>query len=68
MIALLFTHLSISLKDLHTEFQGKVPICLHGTDEIPDSLFIECIKNGVSKVRFPLSPPRLSLGLIMFSF
>ncbi|KDR72895.1 hypothetical protein GALMADRAFT_142607 [Galerina marginata CBS 339.88] len=38
------------LKDLHTEFQGKVPICLHGTDELPDSLFVECIKNGVSKI------------------
>ncbi|KIM44204.1 hypothetical protein M413DRAFT_443233 [Hebeloma cylindrosporum] len=38
------------LKDLHAEFQGKVPICLHGTDEIPDSLFVECIKNGVSKI------------------
>jgi len=38
------------LKDLHAQFKGKVPLCLHGTDELPDSLFVECIKNGVSKV------------------
>ncbi|KAF4622342.1 hypothetical protein D9613_009290 [Agrocybe pediades] len=36
------------LKDLHAEFKGKVPLCLHGTDELPDSLFKECIKNGVN--------------------
>lgn len=23
---------------------------LHGTDELPDSLFQECVKNGVTKV------------------
>ena len=40
----------ISLKDLHTEFKCRVPLCLHGTDELPDSLFMECINNGVSKV------------------
>ncbi|PPQ68903.1 hypothetical protein CVT26_001840 [Gymnopilus dilepis] len=38
------------LKDLHAQFKGKTPLCLHGTDEIPDSLFVECIKNGVSKI------------------
>ncbi|KAF8907037.1 aldolase [Gymnopilus junonius] len=38
------------LKDLHAEFKSKIPLCLHGTDELPDSLFLECIKNGVSKV------------------
>ncbi|KAH9475254.1 Putative fructose-bisphosphate aldolase [Psilocybe cubensis] len=37
-------------KDLYKEFRGKVPICLHGTDTLPDTLFAECIKNGVSKV------------------
>ncbi|KAF8057611.1 ketose-bisphosphate aldolase [Lyophyllum atratum] len=30
--------------------QMQVPICLHGTDELPDELFLECIKNGVSKI------------------
>jgi fructose-bisphosphate aldolase, class II len=44
-----------SLKELRKTFQGEVPICLHGTDELPDSLFVECIKNGVSKVRILLS-------------
>ncbi|KAH8827213.1 ketose-bisphosphate aldolase [Flagelloscypha sp. PMI_526] len=38
------------LKDLNTMFKGKVPVCLHGTDELPDELFVECIKNGVSKI------------------
>ncbi|KAF8151782.1 ketose-bisphosphate aldolase [Crassisporium funariophilum] len=38
------------LKDLHQQFKGQVPVCLHGTDEIPDALFVECIKNGVSKI------------------
>lgn len=40
-----------SLKELRKTFRGRgVPICLHGTDELPDILFVECIKNGVSKV------------------
>ncbi|KAI5891590.1 aldolase [Schizophyllum commune H4-8] len=34
---------------LREKFAGRVPICLHGTDELPDSLFQECVKNGVSK-------------------
>ncbi|RDB21929.1 putative fructose-bisphosphate aldolase [Hypsizygus marmoreus] len=38
------------LKDLHEVFKGKVPLCLHGTDELPDALFLECINNGVSKI------------------
>ncbi|EIM86071.1 aldolase [Stereum hirsutum FP-91666 SS1] len=38
------------LKDLHTRFAGEVPLCLHGTDELPDELFKECIKNGISKI------------------
>ncbi|KAJ6618006.1 aldolase [Mycena sp. CBHHK59/15] len=38
------------LKALHSTFGGKVPLCLHGTDELPDALFVECIKNGISKI------------------
>ncbi|GLB42919.1 putative fructose-bisphosphate aldolase class-II [Lyophyllum shimeji] len=38
------------LKDLHKVFKGTVPLCLHGTDELPDELFVECIRNGVSKI------------------
>ncbi|KAI0770418.1 aldolase [Fomes fomentarius] len=38
------------LKDLQTAFKGSVPLCLHGTDELPDELFVECIKNGISKI------------------
>ncbi|THG98364.1 hypothetical protein EW145_g7439 [Phellinidium pouzarii] len=38
------------LKDLRTRFGSRVPICLHGTDELPDALFRECIANGVSKI------------------
>ncbi|KAJ7117918.1 aldolase [Mycena crocata] len=38
------------LKALHITFAGKVPLCLHGTDELPDELFVECIKNGISKI------------------
>lgn len=39
-----------SLKDLHSRFKGKVPLCLHGTDDLPDSLFRECIANGITKI------------------
>ncbi|TFK38427.1 aldolase [Crucibulum laeve] len=38
------------LRDLRRTFNGKIPICLHGTDELPDELFAECIKSGVSKI------------------
>ncbi|KAF7328938.1 Fructose-bisphosphate aldolase [Mycena venus] len=38
------------LKALHSTFVGRVPLCLHGTDELPDELFVECIKNGISKI------------------
>ncbi|EJD00009.1 aldolase [Fomitiporia mediterranea MF3/22] len=38
------------LKDLRSRFNGKVPLCLHGTDELPDELFKECIANGISKI------------------
>ncbi|KAF8633115.1 hypothetical protein AX15_001498 [Amanita polypyramis BW_CC] len=36
----------INLKNL---FKGDISLCLHGTADVPDELFIECIKNGVSK-------------------
>ncbi|KAJ7186825.1 aldolase [Mycena filopes] len=35
---------------LHATFAGRIPLCLHGTDELPDELFVECIKNGISKI------------------
>lgn len=39
------------LQDLQARFAGRVPyLCLHGTDEISDDLFRECIRNGVTKV------------------
>ncbi|KAF7307677.1 Aldolase [Mycena kentingensis (nom. inval.)] len=38
------------LKALSSTFAGRVPLCLHGTDELPDELFVECIKNGISKI------------------
>jgi len=39
------------LKDLQGRFKGRTPyLCLHGTDELSDELFHECIANGVSKV------------------
>ncbi|KAJ7912578.1 aldolase [Mycena leptocephala] len=38
------------LKALHNTFTGRIPLCLHGTDELPDELFVECIKNGISKI------------------
>ncbi|KAF8630558.1 hypothetical protein AX17_005370 [Amanita inopinata Kibby_2008] len=31
-------------------FRNKKHLCLHGTDDLPEELFIECIKNGVSKI------------------
>ena len=27
-----------------------MPLCLHGTDDLPDTLFQECIANGISKI------------------
>ncbi|KAI0823197.1 aldolase [Trametes gibbosa] len=38
------------LKDLQNTFKGSIPLCLHGTDQLPDELFKECIKNGISKI------------------
>lgn len=40
----------ISVRELRKTLGDGIPICLHGTDELPDELFKECIKNGVSKV------------------
>ncbi|KAI0317732.1 aldolase [Amylostereum chailletii] len=38
------------LKDLKSRFAGRVPLCLHGTDQVSDELFRECIANGISKI------------------
>ncbi|KAG6915969.1 hypothetical protein DXG01_009058 [Tephrocybe rancida] len=38
------------LKELHRTFQDHILLCLHGTDELPDEIFVECIRNGVSKI------------------
>ncbi|KAI0629862.1 aldolase [Trametes polyzona] len=38
------------LQDLQKAFQGSTPLCLHGTDSLPDELFRECIRNGISKI------------------
>lgn len=39
------------LIDLRDRFKNRQPyLCLHGTDELPDDLFVECIKNGISKI------------------
>ncbi|KAJ3785021.1 aldolase [Lentinula aff. detonsa] len=38
------------LKNLRTMFKGRgIPLCLHGTDELPDELFRDCIASGISK-------------------
>ncbi|KAJ3808336.1 aldolase [Lentinula lateritia] len=38
------------IKNLRTTFKGRgIPLCLHGTDELPDELFRECIASGMSK-------------------
>ncbi|KAI0775508.1 aldolase [Trametes elegans] len=38
------------LQDLQKTFKGNTPLCLHGTDQLSDELFRECIKNGISKI------------------
>jgi len=38
------------VRELRKTLGHGVPICLHGTDELPDELFRECIRNGVSKI------------------
>jgi len=39
------------LKELKSTYaNSNTYICLHGTDELPDSLFQECVKNGVTKM------------------
>jgi len=38
------------VKDLRNTFKGQgIPLCLHGTDQLPDELFRECIASGISK-------------------
>ncbi|KAJ4474363.1 ketose-bisphosphate aldolase [Lentinula aciculospora] len=38
------------IQALRTKFKGRgIPLCLHGTDELPDELFRECIASGISK-------------------
>ncbi|KAF5390957.1 hypothetical protein D9757_003962 [Collybiopsis confluens] len=38
------------VKDLRNTFRGRgIPLCLHGTDGLPDELFKECIASGISK-------------------
>jgi hypothetical protein len=40
------------LKTLCDQFKGRIPICAHGTDELPDSLFVAIRDCGVTKVSF----------------
>lgn len=47
-----------SLETLSKQFKGRIPICAHGTDEVPDAMFQEMIKRGVSKVS-PLCSSRV---------
>ncbi|WVN89829.1 uncharacterized protein L203_105059 [Cryptococcus depauperatus CBS 7841] len=38
------------LQDLQQRFKGRIPyLCAHGTDELPESLFRDLVKSGVSK-------------------
>ncbi|WWC72619.1 uncharacterized protein I206_106581 [Kwoniella pini CBS 10737] len=38
------------LTDLQQRFKGRTPyLCAHGTDELPDELFKDLVKSGVSK-------------------
>ncbi|KAK1922895.1 ketose-bisphosphate aldolase [Papiliotrema laurentii] len=38
------------LETLSKQFKGRIPICAHGTDELPEELFREMIRRGVSKI------------------
>jgi fructose-bisphosphate aldolase class II len=38
------------LKTLGDQFKGRVPICAHGTDELPEHMWGQMIATGVSKV------------------
>lgn len=38
------------LETLHREITPAVPIALHGTDDLEDSLFRSCIERGARKV------------------
>ncbi|KAK8850549.1 hypothetical protein IAR55_004467 [Kwoniella newhampshirensis] len=38
------------LQDLQQRFKGRIPyLCAHGTDELPDQLWVDLVKSGVSK-------------------
>ncbi|ORY26023.1 ketose-bisphosphate aldolase [Naematelia encephala] len=38
------------LKDLQRRFHGRTPyLCAHGTDELPDDIWVNLVKSGVSK-------------------
>lgn len=38
------------LKELSDTFKGSVPLCAHGTDELPEEMWQEMIQKGVTKV------------------
>ncbi|KAG6896044.1 hypothetical protein C0992_010730 [Termitomyces sp. T32_za158] len=38
------------LMELWKAFKGRIPLCLHGTDGLPDEIFVQCIRNGVNKI------------------
>lgn len=38
------------LQTLHSQFKGRVPICAHGTDELPEHMWGQMISKGVSKI------------------
>ncbi|KXN91321.1 Putative fructose-bisphosphate aldolase [Leucoagaricus sp. SymC.cos] len=38
------------VRELRNTLGDSIPICLHGTDELPDEIFKECIGSGVSKI------------------
>ncbi|EAU85482.2 hypothetical protein CC1G_06383 [Coprinopsis cinerea okayama7 len=47
-------HFMDALKNLQIKFKGTIPLCLHGTGDLPPDLFRACIANGVSKVNLNL--------------
>jgi len=38
------------LETLASQFKGRIPICAHGTDELPDHYWPDMIKLGVTKI------------------
>lgn len=56
-----------SIRDLRKTFKGRgIPLCLHGTDQLPDELFRECISSGISKVLITLRD--MATALIFHQF